>query len=131
MAKIELKEYLDPINKTKEPIMDDPVMGEIFEKGYQPFIVNKCLHAFMDTILVVNEMNERPNLDKKMQFDFLLNSLSKRGRYTQWMRASKVENIDIVKEYYGYNNAKAQEALSILTKSDIEELKQRLDKGGR
>ena len=125
----ELKDYLKAINRTKEPLMDEE--DEMWEKKYPPFIVNKCLMPFQDTILFVNEMNQYPQLDKKLQFDFYLNSLRSRNRYTPWMKAKKLETLECVKEYYGYNNEKARVALDILDDEQISAIKQKLDKGGR
>ena len=125
----ELKDYLKAINRTKEPLMDEE--DEMWEKKYPPFIVNKCLMPFQDTILFVNEMNQYPQLDKKLQFDFYLNSLRSRNRYTPWMKAKKLNNLECVKEYYGYNNEKARVALDILNDEQISAIKQKLDKGGR
>ena len=125
----ELKDYLKAINRTKEPLMDEE--DEMWEKKYPPFIVNKCLMPFQDTILFVNEMNQYPQLDKKLQFDFYLNSLRSRNRYTPWMKAKKLNNLECVKEYYGYNNEKARVALDILDDEQISAIKQKLDKGGR
>jgi len=125
----ELKDYLKAINQTKEPLMDDE--DDQWEKKYPPFIVNKCLMPFQDTILFVNEMNQYPQLDKKLQFDFYLNSLRSRKRYTPWMKAKKLKNLEYVKEYYGYNNEKAKVALDILNDEQISAIKQKLNKGGR
>ena len=125
----ELKDYLKAINESKEPLLDsDDVM---WEKKYPPFIINKCLAPFPDTIFLVNEMNKHHQLDKKLQFDFLLNSLRTRKRYTPWLKASKQKNLEYVKEYYGYNNEKARSALKILSDEQIKAIKDSLDKGGR
>ena len=125
----ELKDYLKAINQTKDPLMNDE--DEQWEKKYPPFIVNKCLMPFQDTILFVNEMNQYPQLDKKLQFDFYLNSLRSRKRYTPWMKAKKLKSLEYVKEYYGYNNEKAKVALDILSDEQISAIKQKLNKGGR
>jgi hypothetical protein len=125
----ELKDYLNAINVTKEPLMDTD--DEMWEKKYSPFIINKCLAPFPDTILIVNEMNINPHLDKKLQFDFFLNTVRTRKRYTPWMKASKTKNLEYVKEYYGYNNEKAKSALKLLNDEQIKAIKSSLDKGGR
>jgi mevalonate kinase len=125
----ELKDYLKAINETKEPLMDTD--DEMWEKKYPAFIVNKCLAPFPDTIFLVNEMNINHHLDKKLQFDFLLNSLRTRKRYTPWLKASKQKDIEYVKEYYGYNNEKAKSALKILSDEQIKTIKNSLNKGGR
>ena len=125
----ELKDYLNAINVTKESLMDTD--DEMWEKKYSPFIVNKCLAFFPDTIMLVNEVNRMHHLDKKLQFDFLLNSLRARKRYTPWLKAKKLKNLEYVKEYYGYNNEKAKAALDILDDEQISAIKIKLNKGGR
>ena len=125
----ELKDYLNAINNTKEPLMDSE--DETWEKKYPPFVVNKCLMPFQDTIFIVNEINQLPNIDKKLQFDFFLNSLRSRKRYSPWAKATKLENLEYVKEFYGYNNEKAKAALDILTDDQISAIKRKLYKGGK
>ena len=125
----ELKDYLKAINQSKEKLMDGD--DEEWEKKYPPFIVNKCLSPFPDTIQLVNEINQLPHLDKKLQFDFLINSLRPRKRYSPWMKAKKLDNLEYVKEYYGYSNEKAKTALEILNDEQISAIKKKLNKGGR
>ena len=100
-------------------------------KKYPAFIVNKVLSAFSDTIMLVNEMNRNHFLDKDMQFQFLLNSIRSKKRYSPFLRASKLKDIECVKEYYGYNNEKAKSALDILTKKELKLIKEKLYKGGK
>ena len=125
----ELKDYLNAINHTKEKLMDTE--DEEWERKYPPFIVNKCLAPFSDTILLLNEINQYPSIDKKLQFDFLINSLRPRKRFTPWVKAKKLEDIEYVKEFYGYNNEKAKVALTILNDDQIATIKQKLNKGGK
>jgi hypothetical protein len=125
----ELKDYLKAVNQTKEPLMDGN--DEVWEKKYVPFIVNKCVAPFPDTIMLVNELNQLPHIDNKLQFDFLINSLRPRKRFTPWLKAKKLENLEYVKEFYGYNNAKAKSALDILSEEQISAIKRRLYKGGK
>ena len=125
----ELKDYLNAINHTKEKLLDSE--DEMWEKKYAPFIVNKCVAPFPDTIMLVNEINQRHHLDKKLQFDFLLNSLRTRKRYTPWAKASKNKNLEYVKEYYGYSNEKAKSALDILNDEQLKTIKDSLNKGGK
>jgi hypothetical protein len=124
----ELKDYLNAINHTKERLLDSE--DEEWEKKYPPFIVNKCVYPFQDTIMLVNEINQLPHLDKKLQFDFLLNSIRSRKRFTPWLKANKLDNLEDVKEYYGYSNEKAKQALDILTDEQIATIKKKLNKGG-
>ena len=125
----ELKDYLGAINRTKENLMDSD--DEMWSKKYPAFIINKCLAPFSDTVHLVNEMNIHHHLDSKLQFDFLLNSLRRRERYTPWLKAKKIKNIEYVKEYYGYSNEKAKVALDILDDEQIETIKISLNKGGK
>tara|TARA_A100001011_G_scaffold398900_1_gene505078 strand:+ start:2688 stop:3083 length:396 start_codon:yes stop_codon:yes gene_type:complete len=125
----ELKDYLNSINYTKEHLLDSE--DEQWEKKYPPFIINKCVAPFPDTILLVNELNQLHHVDKKLQYDFLLNSLRSRKRYTPWMKAKKLKNLEYVKEFYGYNNEKAKIALDILTDEQISAIKQKMIKGGK
>ena len=125
----ELKDYLKAINQTKEPLLDTE--DEKWEKKYPSFIINKCIAPFPDTVMLVNEINQLHHLDKKLQFDFLINSLRPRKRYTPWMKAKKLKNLEYVKEYYGYNNEKARYALDILNDEQISAIKTKLNKGGR
>ena len=104
---------------------------EMWEKKYPAFIVNKCLAPFPDTIGLVNEINIHHHLDNKLQFDFLLNSIRPRKRYTPWMKASKITNLEYVKEYFGYSNEKARIALTILNEDQLEMMQKALSKGGK
>ena len=122
------KDYLPAINHTKKNLMDsDDVM---WEKKYPAFMVNKVLSGFSDTIMLCNEMNRNHFLDRDMQFQFLLNSIRSKKRFTPFLRASKIKDIECVKEYYGYSNEKAKSALDILTKEQLKLIKERLYKGG-
>ena len=124
----ELKEYLNAINFTKEDLMKSE--DKLWEKKYPAFIVNKMLSGFSDTVMLVNEMNRNHFLDRDMQFQFLLNSIRSKKRFTPFLRANKLKEIECVKEYYGYSNDKAKSALDILTKDDIKLIKEKLYKGG-
>ena len=122
------KDYLPAINHTKKNLMnsDDPM----WEKKYPAFMVNKVLSGFQDTVMLCNEMNRNHFLDRDMQFQFLLNSIRSKKRFTPFLRASKIKDIECVKEYYGYSNEKAKTALDILTKEQLKLIKDSLYKGG-
>ena len=124
----ELKDYLNAINFTKKNVMDSE--DKMWIKKYPAFIVNKILSGFQDTLMLVNEMNRCHFLDQDMQFHFLINSIRSRKRYSPFLRASKLKDIGVIKEYYGYNNEKAKVALDILTKDELKTLKDKLYKGG-
>ena len=125
----ELKEYLNAVNYSKEKLMDGE--DEMWEKKYPAYIINKCVAPFQDTIFLVNEMNRNHHIDRKLQFDFLLNSLRKRKRYTPWLKAKKQKYLEYVKEYYDYSNEKAKSALDILNDEQIKTIIDSLNKGGR
>ena len=123
----ELKDWLNSINFNKDDLTsDDPECI----KEYPSYIVNRCLSGHLDTILYANEMNMYPNLDKDMQYQFFLNSLRKRKRFSPWLRKDKVDNLNIIKKYYGYSNEKALQALRLLTQQQLDYIKNRLETGG-
>ena len=124
----ELKDYLNSINFTKKDLMKSE--DKDWVKKYPAFIVNKILSGFQDTIMLVNEVNRNHFLDKDMQYSFLLNSIRSKKRFSPFLRANKLKDIGVVKEYYGYNNEKAKVALDILTKDELKTLKEKLYKGG-
>ena len=126
----ELKDYLKAINETKKRLLDTSDIT--WEKKYSPFIINRCLSMFYDTIMHSNEMNGYHFLPKKMQFDYFINSIRERRRFGgKWLSQKKVKDLELLKEYYGYSNSKAKEALSILTNDQLENIKLNLEKGGR
>ena len=124
-----LADYLKAINYSREKLLDSE--DKDWERKYPPFIINKGLSFFEDTVMFANEINRLHHLPKKMQFDFLLNSIRSRKRFSKWFKASKLTNLDIVKKYYGFSNEKAKQALNILTDKQIDEIKLSLSKGGR
>lgn len=124
---LKLSDYLKAINHSKIDLMkDDPVA----EKEYAPFVINRCLSYFMDTILHVNEMNIRPDIPKRIQFLYLSRAIRKNKRFSKWLRAEKIDNLELIKEYYGYNNMKAKAALEILSPEQIKEISIKMYKGG-
>ena len=126
----ELKDYLQAINETKKPLLDSD--DKEWEKKYPQFVINRCLSMFYDTIMHSNEMNGLHFLPKTMQFHYLINSIRKKKRFGgKWLSQAKLKDMDVVKEYYGFSNAKAKEALNLLTKDQIESIKNNLNKGGR
>jgi hypothetical protein len=118
------KDIVPAILQTKKDVLEN-------EKDYNAFVVNKALSFHMDCILQANQMNMLPNLDGKLQFQYLLNSVRGYKRpYQKWYKRETMENLDAVKEYFNYSNEKAKEALNILSDAQIEEIKKRIDKGG-
>ena len=119
-------DFINAINFDKKALIVD----DWSEKQYIPYIINRGLSFGADTVIPANEMNSRPHLDRKLQFDFLINTIRPRKRYNKWVKADKVEAIELVKTYYGYSIEKARQALSILTSEQLDHLKQKLEKGG-
>ena len=120
-------EYISAINYTKKNIMID----DITEKAYNPFMVNRSLSYFNDTIAMANEMNINHNIDKSLQFDFLINIVRKRKRFSKWLKYKTESDVEVVKEYYGYSNQKARQALALLSPEQIKILEKKVNKGGR
>ena len=124
---MELKDWLNSVNFNKENfIKDDP---DII-KQYPPYIVNRCLSGHLDCIMFANEMNINHHLSKDLQYHFYLNSIRKKKRFSPWLRKDKIKDLDVVKQYYGYSNDKAMQALKILTKEQLNFIKERIDVGG-
>ena len=120
-------EYANAINYTKKDIMVD----DIAEKSYSPYMINRQLSYFPDTVLAANEMNRNHHLDNRLQFDFFINIIRKRKRFSKWFKPEQISDLDIVKKYYGYSNEKAHQVLTILTTDQINELKRKVMTGGR
>ena len=119
-------EYIKAINETKQDVM----LTSQDEKKYSPFIVNRGLSFFMDTIFQVNEMNRNHHLDSRLQFDYLLNSIRQKKRYSKWLKPEKLHDLDVVKEYYGFGNEKAKDALKTLSEDQLGYIKDKLNQGG-
>ena len=107
------------------------IVDEQTEKEYQPFLINRSLSYHMDCIIYANEMNRRHHLDKKMQNDFLLNTIRSRKRpFAKWIKPVKNDDIECIKTYYGFSESKAREVLNLLSDEQIKQLKQKTDIGG-
>lgn len=118
-------DIVNDISYKKQHLISD----EQTERAYQPFIVNRALSYYPDTILYAQEMNKSNQLDRKLQYDYLFNSIRKRNRFAKWQKPLENSNISLIQEYYGYSYAKALEALKVLKPQQIEQIKQRLEKG--
>ena len=119
-------EYIKAINETKEDVM----LTSQDEKKYSPFIVNRGLSFFMDTIFQVNEMNRNHHLDSRLQFDYLLNSIRKKKRFSRWLKPEKDSDIDVIKEYYSCSYRKAQEIAQILSGEQLSLIYKCIKRGG-
>ena len=119
--------FTDAINYTKQDIMID----DITEKAYNSFLINRSLSYFPDTVLAANEMNRNHHIDNRLQFDFFINIIRKRKRFSKWFKPEQISDLEIVKEYYGYSNEKARQVLPLLSSEQINVLRKKVSKGGR
>ena len=120
-------EYANAINYTKRNIMVD----DIAEKAYLPYMINRQLSYFPDTVLAANEMNRHHHIDNRLQFDFFINIIRKRKRFSKWFKPEQISDLENIKQYYGYSNDKARQVLPLLSTEQINELKNKVAKGGR
>ena len=123
-------DYLNAINDTKQNVIEDSDNPELAEKLYPPYLVNRGLSFFIDTVYLANEMNRHHHLDNKMQFDFLINIVRKKKRFSKWFKAQPDEDVEAVMDYYGYSQDKARQVVGLLTKDQITQIIERQRKGG-
>lgn len=126
-AKLSPFDFLKSINDTKKNIME---LSE-HEKMYVPFVTNRSLSYFPDTVLLANEMNRYHHIDSKLQYQFLINIVRKRKRFSKWVKPEIENDIESVKEYYGYSNDKARQVLSLLSSEQLTIIRDKVSKGGR
>jgi hypothetical protein len=123
----ELKDWLNSINQTKKNIMDEDPSSE---KEYAPYIINRCMSGHIDCLMYANEMNKYHFMPKKLQYDFFINIVRTKKRFSPWLRKDTIKDLDYVKRYYGYSNEKAQQALKLLSKEQIDFIKSKFETGG-
>tara|TARA_B100000085_G_scaffold281159_1_gene307265 strand:+ start:1766 stop:2179 length:414 start_codon:yes stop_codon:yes gene_type:complete len=123
-------DYLNAINDTKQNVIEDSDNPELAEKLYPPYLVNRGLSFFIDTVYLANEMNRHHHLENKMQFDFLINIVRKKKRFSKWFKAQPDEEVEAVMDYYGYSQDKARQVVGLLTKDQITQIIERQRKGG-
>jgi hypothetical protein len=120
-------EFVNAICDSKENLIVD----DISEKAYNSFMINRSLSYHYDTVLLANEMNLRSFLDNKLKNDFLINTIRKKKRFAKWKKPESSDDLEVVKEYYGYSNEKARQTLPLLNSDQMGQLKQRIFKGGK
>ena len=125
---MELKDWLNSINFNKNNLIEEDPDAI---SSYPPYIINRCLSGHLDTVLFANEMNKYSNLDKDMQYSFFLYTLRKRKRFSPWLKKEQIDDLDLVKKHYGYSNEKAKVAVSLLTKTQLEYIRNKHDMGGK
>jgi len=119
-------DFVNSINQTKKDLFDD---SETSETSYVPFVVNKSLSYFPETIMYANEMN-RTQAANKLQYHYLLNTVRPGKRFAKWVKKDDMDSIEVVKLFYGYSTEKAQQALSVLSRENLHYIKQKLQRGG-
>jgi hypothetical protein len=120
-------DYVNAILQNKKQLIVD----EITEKDYAPFLVNRSLSYHKDCLMYANEMNQRHFLDKKLQFDFLLNTVRSQKRpFAKWIKSEKSDDLECIKQFYGFSDSKAREAFRLLSKEQIQQLKEQTNIGG-
>ena len=124
---VDLKDWLNSINYSKKNLIDeDPDV----EKKYPAYIINRCMSGHLDAIMYANEMNLYHNLSSKLQYDFLLNILRSKKRFSPWVKKEELKNLDYVKRYYGYSDEKAKQVLPLLSKEQLTFIQEKLERGG-
>lgn len=119
-------DFINAISHTKQDLME----AENWESQYKSYVINKGLSFYPDTVIQANEMNSRPHLDKRMQFSFLINIIRSKKRYSKWLKPEKLNDLEVVQEYYGYSKEKARQVLPLLSDEQINYIKLRIKKGG-
>ena len=122
-------DYINSINFTKKNLMKGSENDELAEKGYVPYITNKTLSYFTDTLLYANEMNRYHFLDNKLQYEFYLNSIRKKKRFAKWAKADDNDELSMISEFYQISLSKAKEAIKILSPEHIKTIKDKMEQG--
>ena len=122
-------DYVNSINFTKKNLMKNTANDELAEKDYVPFLTNKSLSYFTDTLLYANEMNRYHFLDKRLQYEFYLNSIRKKKRFAKWAKADDNDEVMMVQEYYKFSPQKAKAALKVLTPTQKNIIKHKMENG--
>ena len=116
-------ELINYISNTKKDILEN-------EKDYNAFMVNRGLSYFPDTVIYANEMNKFHHLDSRLQYQFLINTIRKRNRFSKWNKSIESKNINAIKKYYGYSNEKARDVLPLLSNENLNTIRGRINYGG-
>jgi hypothetical protein len=122
-------DYLNAINDTKVDLMkDDPLAV----KEYKPFMINRGLSYFSDTVMQANEMNLYSDIPREWQFQFLLNTITRKKRFSKWHKGdAETKAIKLVMEYYGYSSEKAKQVADLFTKTQLDQIEKQISKGGK
>jgi len=122
-------DFINSVTHNKRDIIENSESPELAERLYQPFLVNRGLSYFPDTIKFANEINGKHHLNNKLQYHFFLNIIRPSKRFAKWSKKLESSDFEAVQQYYGYNNQKTVEALSLLTSQQLDLIKLKLQKG--
>jgi len=122
---VNLSDILNSINHSKINLLTEGLHSE-----YVPYVINRCLSYFPDTLFHSNRMNARTGLGKSQQYRYYLESLSKKKRFSRWIKPDVDPNLETVMEYYGYSRKQAQSVVSLFPESEIKKMQNSLKKGG-
>mgnify|MGYP001165357918 CR=1 FL=1 len=127
MSKRNPFDFVKSVSHNKKDLMVD----EVEEKAYQPFLINKALSYHQDAVFLTNEMNVRHGIDNRLQYQFFLNTLRKRQRFSKWHKPYISKKIDVVKEYYQISRREAKDYVELLSDTQIRQLKNSMKTGGK
>ena len=122
--------YLNSINYTKGDLMTGTENDELAEQDYKPFLINRGLSMFPDTIMYANDMNIKSHLESKLQYHYLLNSVRPKKRFGKWVKKVASDDVEAVQQYFQYNDEQALIATSLLSSEQLQQIKEKLSKGG-
>ena len=122
-------DYISSINYSKKNLMRNSDNDELAESGYVPFITNRSLSYFTDTIFYANEINHHHHADNKLQYEYLLNSIRPKKRFAKWVKTMDSDDLEMVKLFYNYSTKKALQALAILTPNDLCHITRKVTRG--
>ena len=122
-------DFINSINFTKKNLMRDTENDQLSEKGYVPYITNKTLSYFTDTLLYANKMNRLHHLDNKLQYEFLLNSIRPKKRFAKWHKPEQDDDVQVVSEFYNCSLPKAKQVLSILSAEQLRIIREKMTLG--
>lgn len=123
-------DFVTNINGAKKDLIRDSDNPDLMEKSYKPFLVNRALSYFIDTIMYANEINQAKHLDFTLQNDYYLNSIRSGKRFSKWAKPIENSNIESVQEYYKVSYMKALDIIKVLSKEQIDLIKTKIIKGG-
>jgi hypothetical protein len=122
-------DYINSINYSKKNLMRNSDNDELAESGYVPFLTNRSLSYFADTLFYANEINHYCHIDHKLQYEYLLNSIRPKKRFAKWVKTMDSNDLEMVKLYYNYSTKKALQAIAILTPSELDYITRKVTRG--